>query len=117
MDKVAVAIADSTRRSILELLGRQSRSAGELASMFPVSRPAISRHLRVLRESGLISDRVSGRNRIYSIQPEALRELQRWMNSLVPAQVWADRMDALATEVHRAKRDRRTSESEEEQSA
>ncbi len=112
-----MAISDPTRRSILDALVRQSRSAGELAAMFPVSRPAISRHLRVLRECGLISDRVVGRNRIYSFRPEALSELQGWLNSLVPARTWASRMDALATEVHRAKRDRRTGESEEEQSA
>jgi DNA-binding transcriptional ArsR family regulator len=117
MDNVAMAIADPTRRAILDALVRHSRSAGELAALFPVSRPAISRHLRVLRECGLISDQVIGRHRIYSLQPDALNELQRWINSLVPAKAWVGRMDALATEVHRAKRDRLKSETEKEQSA
>lgn len=107
MDNVAAAIADPTRRTILEALARRPLTAGEIAELFPVSRPAVSRHLRVLRTSGLVVVRVAGRNHIYTLCPEALQELATWMAGLRPAAVWAAHLDALETEVRRAARDRR----------
>lgn len=73
------AVADPTRRAILDRLSRKEAAAGEIASAFPVSRPAISKHLRVLRHAGLIYEAKVGRNRIYRLQPERLREIDRWL--------------------------------------
>lgn len=74
------AIADPTRRSILDSLRGGERSAGEIAAGYPVSRPAISRHLRVLREAGLVHERRDARLRLYSLRPEPLGEVQRWLD-------------------------------------
>ena len=106
MDAVAHAIADPVRRAILEALGRQSLSAGEVAARFAISRPAISRHLRVLRECGLVIDRMEGRRRVYAIDPLPLDPLVRWISGLDSTSTWEQRLNALETEVQRAKRDR-----------
>lgn len=74
------AIADPTRRSILDSLRTGERSAGEIARGYRVSRPAISRHLRVLREAGLVRERRESRLRLYSLRPEPLGEVQRWLD-------------------------------------
>ena len=73
------AIADPTRRAILDALRQRERSAGELASLFPVSRPAVSRHLRVLRGAGLVRQRQVAQSRLYSLDPTPLREVERWI--------------------------------------
>ena len=73
------AVADPTRRAILDRLHREDVAAGDIASAFPVSRPAISKHLRVLRQAGLIYEAKVGRRRIYRLQPERLREVDRWL--------------------------------------
>jgi DNA-binding transcriptional ArsR family regulator len=80
-DRTAVfqALADPTRRDILDLLRTRERSAGEVADRFPVSRPAISRHLRVLRQAGLVVQRKEARSRVYRLDPAALREVDRWL--------------------------------------
>ncbi len=74
------ALADSTRRQILDLLRTAERSAGDVADRFPVSRPAISRHLRVLREAGLVVQRKEAQSRYYRLAPEALREVDKWLD-------------------------------------
>ena len=81
-DRTAIfqALADPTRRQILDLLRTAERSAGEVAEQFPVSRPAISRHLRVLREAGLVERRKDAQSRLYRLAPEALREVDRWLD-------------------------------------
>jgi DNA-binding transcriptional ArsR family regulator len=81
-DRAAVfhALADPTRREILDLLRTTERSAGDLADRFPVSRPAVSRHLRVLRHAGLVVQRKEAQARIYRLAPEALREVDRWLD-------------------------------------
>lgn len=108
MDSAAAAIADPVRRAILDLLAVQPQTAGDIADHFPISRPAVSRHLRVLRESGLVHDELVGRHRRYRLDPEPLAELTAWLTSLVaPGQPsWSQRLDALDTEVHRTRRDR-----------
>jgi DNA-binding transcriptional ArsR family regulator len=73
------AIADATRRDILDMLKRRDLSAGELANRFPVSRPAISRHLRILRQAGLVRETRQAQLRIYSIDPKPLAEVDRWI--------------------------------------
>jgi DNA-binding transcriptional ArsR family regulator len=100
------ALADPTRREIVALLARREFAAGDLAARFPVSRPAISRHLRVLREAGLVRDRVEGRHRLYALDPQPLRELDDWLEPY--RDLWARRLDALDTEIARGRRARRT---------
>jgi DNA-binding transcriptional ArsR family regulator len=74
------AIADPTRRAILDAIRGRERSAGEIAALFPVSRPAISRHLRVLRTAGLVRERRVAQSRLYSLDPAPLRDIERWLD-------------------------------------
>jgi DNA-binding transcriptional ArsR family regulator len=105
---VAGAIADPVRRAILERLRAGELTAGAIAAAFPVSRPAISRHLRVLREQGLVVDVPRGRERVYRLDPAPLAELEAWLASFrSPWSGLAGALDALDTEVHRTRRDRR----------
>lgn len=87
---VAVAIADPIRRRVLELARDRELPAGELAAAFPVSRPAVSRHLRVLRDAGLLTERREGRQRLYRANPEALGDLREWLEGY-----WSGRLAAL----------------------
>src|SRR4051795_7363301 len=100
------ALADPTRRELIGLLAGGELAAGELAGRFPVSRPAISRHLRVLREAGLVTCREEGRRRLYALDPRPLRELDRWLEPY--RDLWARRLDALDTEIARGRRVRRS---------
>ena len=102
------ALADPTRRDLVALLARGELAAGELAARFPVSRPAVSRHLRVLREAGLVRSRVAGRRRLYTLDPRPLRELDDWLEPY--RDLWARRFDALDTEIARGRRARRSGE-------
>ena len=96
------ALADPTRRRIVELLTDGERSAGELAAEFSTSRPGVSRHLRVLREQGLVRAREEGRRSVYSLEPEPLAELDAWLTQY--RSFWTNRLDALETEIHRRRR-------------
>jgi len=99
------ALADPTRRRIVELLAAEPRgelSAGVLAAHFDTSRPGVSRHLRVLRELGVVSARGEGTRRLYSLQPEPLAELDDWLGRY--RGFWTNRLDALDTELHRRRR-------------
>src|SRR4051812_6376772 len=96
------ALADPTRRELVGLLARGELAAGELAGRFPVSRPAISRHLRVLREAGLVTVRTEGRRRVYALDPRPLAELDDWLEQY--RDLWAQRFDALDTELARGRR-------------
>jgi len=87
------ALADPTRRRVVELLAERERTAGELAAAFTVSRPAVSRHLRVLREAGLVRSRGEAQRRIYALEPEPLDELDRWVASV--RRFWPGRLDEL----------------------
>jgi DNA-binding transcriptional ArsR family regulator len=86
----AFAVADPIRRRVLELVRDDELPAGAIAKQFDVSRPAVSRHLRVLRESGLVQERRAGRLRLYRANPEPLAELRRWLDDY-----WAGRLSAL----------------------
>ncbi|WP_036393345.1 ArsR/SmtB family transcription factor [Micromonospora chokoriensis] len=108
MDEVAVAIADPVRRHILSMLRDEPRSAGDIAQRFTISRPAISRHLRVLRESGLVRDELVGRQRIYRLDPGPLAPLLDWLTGLTTIDRWERHLDALETEVYRTRRERRS---------
>ena len=74
------ALADPTRRAVLDLLRRGSQPAGEIAQAFPVSRPAISKHLRLLRRAHLVSEHREGRHRVYQLNPEPLRAVDSWID-------------------------------------
>ncbi len=102
------ALADPTRRELVALLARGELAAGELAERFPVSRPAVSRHLRVLRESGLVRVRADGRERRYALEPGPLREIDEWLEPY--RELWAQRLDALDTEIARGTRARTSGE-------
>jgi DNA-binding transcriptional ArsR family regulator len=74
------ALADPTRRAVLDLLRRGSLPAGQIARAFPVSRPAISKHLRLLRRAHLVRERREGRRRLYQLNPGPLRAVDAWLN-------------------------------------
>jgi DNA-binding transcriptional ArsR family regulator len=85
LDRTLGALADPTRRGVVELLRKKPRRAGELAVAFDMSPPAMSRHLRVLRTSGLVEEEHQGddaRVRVYRLRPEPFRELQRWLDEV-----------------------------------
>lgn len=104
MHQALFALADDTRRRIVEVLAEGERSVGELAALFAISRPGVSRHLRVLREAGLVSAEVDAQRRIYRLRPEPLAELHSWLARWQP--FWEQRLDALDTEIARGKRER-----------
>ncbi len=105
MDTVLQALADPGRRALLEILRDHPASAGELAEALPIARPGVSRHLRVMRDAGLVDVRQDAQRRIYSLRPEAFVEVDEW---LAPYRaLWHNRIDALHTEIARGKRTRR----------
>jgi DNA-binding transcriptional ArsR family regulator len=108
MDGVMHALADESRRTMLEILRDHPATAGELADALPIARPGVSRHLRVLREAGLVEVEQRAQWRIYRLRPEPLAELDTWLGRY--RAVWEQRMDALHTEIARGKhrRERKT---------
>lgn len=87
------AIADPTRRKLLHLLGDGEQPVNALSVHFPMSRPAVSKHLRILSDAGLVKDRKVGRETRYRLEPEPLRELQRWLAYF--EQYWDNKLAAL----------------------
>src|SRR5215471_20760372 len=90
------ALADPTRREIFERLARAPRAVGELASELPVSRPAVSQHLKVLKDAGLVIHETQGTRNVYEIDPAGLGELRAWLD-----QFWAEALDAFKAEVEK----------------
>jgi DNA-binding transcriptional ArsR family regulator len=105
MEAVLRALADESRRTLLEALTGGPASAGELAALLPIARPGVSRHLRVLREAGLVEVRKEAQRRVYGLRPEPLVEVDEWLGRYLAS--WEQRLDALHTEVARGKRERR----------
>jgi DNA-binding transcriptional ArsR family regulator len=105
MEAVMRALADESRRTLLETLVDGPATAGELAALLPIARPGVSRHLRVLREAGLVEFRQEAQRRVYDLRPEPLAEVEEWLSRY--RVVWEQRLDALHTEVGRGKRERR----------
>jgi len=93
------AIAAPRRRQILTLVRNDELSAGEIASHFDVTRPAISQHLKVLKEAGLVDERRNGTRRLYRARPQGLAELKAFLDDF-----WGDRLDALKREAEREER-------------
>jgi DNA-binding transcriptional ArsR family regulator len=87
------AIADPTRRRVLGLLAERERTAGEVAAAFTISRPAVSRHLRVLREAGLVRVRPLAQQRVYTLDPRPLEDVDAWLASI--RAFWEPRLEAL----------------------
>src|SRR5579863_10377951 len=90
------ALADPTRRSVFERLHRAPASVGEIAAELPVSRPAVSQHLRALKLAGLVDDQPVGSRRVYHIDPDGLGELRRWLD-----QFWDQALASFKREVER----------------
>jgi DNA-binding transcriptional ArsR family regulator len=107
MDAVMHALSDANRRTVLEALGQGDATAGQLAALLPIARPGVSRHLRVLREAGLVEVRREAQRRVYRLRPEPLAELDDWLGRY--RSLWDARLDALHTEVARGERERRRS--------
>ncbi|MFI6234522.1 ArsR/SmtB family transcription factor [Micromonospora sp. NPDC050784] len=105
MDAVLHALADESRRAVLDILRDHPASAGELAEALPIARPGVSRHLRVLREAGLVDVRQDAQRRIYTLRPEALVEVDEWLGEY--RRLWENRLGALHTEIARGKKARR----------
>ena len=101
-------LGDPTRRRILQLLADGEMSSGEITDVirgeFGISQPAVSQHLRVLRESGFAIARASGARRLYVVEATALREVDEWLDRF--RSMWDQPMDALATELARGRRER-----------
>jgi DNA-binding transcriptional ArsR family regulator len=92
------ALGDPTRRQIFERLREGPRSVGELAEGLPVSRPAVSQHLRVLKQAGLVSDRRNGTRRLYRVEPEALLEIRDMFDRF-----WTDALERFRDEARKEK--------------
>ncbi len=105
MEAVLQALADKSRPTILETLTGSPATAGELAALLPIARPGVWRHLRVLREAGLVAVRQEAQRRVYSLRPEPLAEVEEWLSQY--RALWEQRLDALHSEVARGKRERK----------
>jgi DNA-binding transcriptional ArsR family regulator len=106
VDAALAALAEPTRRAVVELLGRRPHRAGELAEAFTMSPPALSRHLRVLKASGLVADdepEHDARVRLYRLQPEGFETLGQWVDDV--RSLWADQLAAFKDHVERRARD------------
>jgi DNA-binding transcriptional ArsR family regulator len=133
---VLAVLADPVRREIVELLAAGEAGAGEIAERFPVTRPAISRHLRVLREAGLVTSEVRAQRRVYRLDRGPLAELDAWLGRFRPLPErraperavpersgpavppgLANRLDALDTEIRRGRRRRPNGETHDDRSA
>lgn len=101
MEAALRAIAEPRRRRILELVGDRELSAGEIASHFEITRPAISQHLGVLKEAGLVEERRNGTQRLYKVRPQGLAELKAFLDGF-----WDSRLEALQREAEREEQKR-----------
>lgn len=108
-------LGDPVRRRILELLAADELPAGRIADAigeeFGISQPAVSQHLRVLRDHGFATVRAEGTRRLYAIEPSSFDEIEDWLSTL--RRFWEQRLDALGTELARGARARRTAASDE----
>src|SRR5580693_5295335 len=105
MDTVLQAISDESRRILLGQLRKGPATVNELAALLPIARPGVSRHLRVLREVGLVDVRNDAQRRVYSLRLEPLAEVDEWLDRY--RTLWEQRLDALHTEVARGKHERK----------
>ena len=104
VDAALHALSDESRRTLLDVLRDHPATVNELASVLPIARPGVSRHLRVLREAGLVQVRRQAQWRLYSLRPEPLAELDAWLGRY--RALWEHRMGALHEEIARGKQER-----------
>ena len=102
MEAALKAIAEPRRRQILRLVRDDELSAGEIASQFDISWPAVSQHLGVLKEAGLVNERRNGTKRLYRTRPQGLADLKAFLDEF-----WGERLDALKREAEREERSKR----------
>jgi DNA-binding transcriptional ArsR family regulator len=100
MDTALKAIAEPRRREILRLVATNELTAGEIAAHFEVTRPAVSQHLTVLKDAGLLVERRLGTRRLYRARPEGLAELRRYLDAF-----WEDQLEVLKREAEQAERE------------
>jgi DNA-binding transcriptional ArsR family regulator len=93
------ALSEPSRQAILDLLRQGERSVGELVDRLPLTQPAVSKHLRVLKEAGIVAVRVDGQRRLYHIQSEPLAELDQWLAPY--RELWATHLDRLEEHLDR----------------
>ena len=101
-NRVFAALNDPTRRAVLERLRCGAKPVGEIARGLPVTRPAVSQHLKVLKEAGLVDDRSEGTRRIYHIDPKGLGAMRAWLD-----QFWTAALDAFAAEIERSEKEKK----------
>lgn len=106
MDAVLQALSDESRRTMLAVLRDHPATVSELAELLPIARPGVSRHLRVLREAGLVEAEQDGQWRIYRLRPAPMAEVDDWLADY--RALWQNRLDALHTEITRGKRNKTT---------
>ncbi len=94
--KALLALSDPTRRKVFEELRRGPRSVGKIAARMPVSRPAVSQHLRVLKQAGLVRDRAEGTRRVYFVDPLGLGAVRTWLD-----QFWTEALTSFKTEIEK----------------
>ncbi|WP_296815363.1 metalloregulator ArsR/SmtB family transcription factor [Brevundimonas sp.] len=99
MDTLLETLAEPGRRRILDTLAQGERAAGDFTPLLGISQPGVSRHLRVLREAGLVTVREEGRRRLYRLNPAPLAELDDWLARY--RRLWTDRLDALEAHLDR----------------
>jgi DNA-binding transcriptional ArsR family regulator len=102
MDAVLQALSDGSRRTVLEALSDGPATVGELAALLPIARPGVSRHLRVLRDAGLVDVHKEAQFRVYNLRPEPLAQLDEWLGHY--RSLWEAGLNALHTEVTRGKK-------------
>lgn len=110
-DSALAALADPTRRQVFEHLRSGPRAVGEIAEEMPVSRPAVSQHLKVLKEAGLVADRAEGARRVYYIDPHGLGPLRKWLD-----QFWDQALAAFHDEIERQERAHTTAKGKHDES-
>jgi DNA-binding transcriptional ArsR family regulator len=106
MDTVLQALSDGHRRTMLAALRNGPATVNELAALLPIARPGVSRHLRVLRDAGLVDVERRAQFRVYALRPEPLADVDEWLGDY--RALWQHRLDALHTEIARGKRERRS---------
>jgi len=101
VNSALAALSDPTRRQVFQRLQSGALSVGEIAQDLPVSRPAVSQHLKVLKDAGLVADRAEGARRVYHIDPRGLAAIRAWLD-----QFWDVALEAYAAEVTRSEKER-----------
>jgi DNA-binding transcriptional ArsR family regulator len=96
LHNVMIALADPTRRRVFERLARGPRAVGELAKGLPVSRPAVSQHLKVLKDAGLVRDEAQGTRRVYEIDPKGLGTMRAWLDRF-----WDEALESFRNEAEK----------------